>query len=101
MPALPPSAVAALAATTAAALAASYWAHKSRRRHEARLAMLEALVRQQRTQLREREAQLRTLEQNSTSGLPVAESLYRVVLTGGPCGGKTTALANLKERLEV
>jgi len=26
--------------------------------------------------------------------------LYRVVLTGGPCGGKTTALAEIKARLE-
>lgn len=94
------SAVGAVAAISAAALAAAHWVRAARRKHEERLAALEAVVQQQRAQLREREAQLQMLRENGTSGLPVPESLYRVVLTGGPCGGKTTALAKLKERLE-
>lgn len=94
------STVGIIAAIATAALAAAYLARVSRRKHETRLAALEALVQQQQAQLREREVQLRTLRQHGTSGIPVLESLYRVVLTGGPCGGKTTALAMLKERLE-
>lgn len=35
------------------------------------------------------------------SGLLVAPPIYRIVLTGGPCAGKTSALAVMRERLEV
>lgn len=35
-----------------------------------------------------------------TGKLEQTTTIYRIVITGGPCAGKTTAMAELKERLE-
>ena len=81
------------------------------------LAQLQQFQRQQlelvAAQLKHKEQALKAAEaaladfvaQQSQPGAqpPLTEKprLYRVVLTGGPCGGKTTALTEIKARLEA
>jgi len=90
----------AIAAVGSATVAVSRWQRAARREHEMRLTALEATVQHQQVLLREKEAQLRDLREGGSGALVVPAPLYRVVLTGGPCGGKTTALAKLSSRLE-
>src|SRR4051812_30728306 len=47
-------------------------------------------------------AAARTAERRRAPAMsPPDTPVYRIVLTGGPCGGKTTALAHLSERLQA
>ena len=64
-----------------------------------KLTSLEEVILRQQSALKKYELALAELQQNG-SATPARPVLYRVVLTGGPCGGKTTALAEIKARLE-
>ena len=51
-------------------------------------------------QARLNEIKMQTLLQSYSQGEGNGEPVYRVVLTGGPCAGKSTGMVTLKERLE-
>ncbi len=105
-------AVAAAAVAAAAAAAAAALVAAARRRqteaqaatkHAAAIARLEAQLHIQHAQISEYEQRLRDLAMSGAPGaMPDHQPppLYRIVLTGGPCGGKTSALTRLKSRLE-
>ena len=59
------------------------------------------LEEQLRDQQRSFEATIAALKRDGASPVQPPPPLYRVVLTGGPCGGKTTALSEIKARLEA
>eukprot|EP00966_Prymnesium_polylepis_P161554 3733654-Prymnesium_polylepis.1 len=64
-----------------------------------RVVELEEQLRQQAQVYEATIAQLKRIGDGEDA--PKKEPLYRVVLTGGPCGGKTTALSEIKARLEA
>ena len=66
---------------------------------EQRVKDLEDVVHRQSVALKKYEQALAELQHNGMMQ-PARPVLYRIVLTGGPCGGKTTASAELKARLE-
>jgi len=82
-----------------AVLIAVHW-QRQKKRGQKRLQALEALVENQQSQLRLKERELTALRARGVAGALVPQPLHRIVLTGGPCGGKTTALAKLRIRLE-
>ena len=90
------------AAATAAIIHLRAWrrALDSAAAQSRRLKDLEDVVTRQNVALKKYEAALAELSQHGGSGAPARPVLYRIVLTGGPCGGKTTALAEIKARLE-
>lgn len=95
-----PVAVAGVAVVLAAAMRAWWRArHALLAEQSRRVKGLEDLVSRQGLALKKYEAALAEL-QNGGSSSPARPVLYRIVLTGGPCGGKTTALAEIKARLE-
>lgn len=103
---------AAISLGVAASAALLYAAAVRVQRHlfEMQKAQAEQLVSQYEKRLRSQDMQLSKYEEEIASlrdqisgggGGKRRPELYRVVLTGGPCGGKTTALAEIKARLEA
>lgn len=73
-------------------------------RTEQLVTRLEERLLSQHQQISRYEEELVKLREQVRSGGAEAKKrpqLYRIVLTGGPCGGKTTALAEIKARLEA
>ena len=100
MPSVPSSALVAAALAGCCGVALAFWTVRSRRRERARHDALQASISQLQAALRMKDAQLSRLRERGAAADGLSEPLYRVVLTGGPCGGKTTALARIKARLE-
>ena len=92
--------VTAVAVATIAAVRAWRRAQKEAESNSQRVQELEECISRQGKALKKYEATLAELQQKNGTSSPARPVLYRVVLTGGPCGGKTTALAELKRRLE-
>ena len=93
------SAVPAVVAAAAVALLLLSRRRAAERARDARLALLESLLQVQQRQLQDKDRELRELRERGAD-VGAKPPLYRIVLTGGPCGGKTTALAKCKARLE-
>ena len=97
-------AVVAAGATTAALAAAlavlASRDRKSRKDTDRTISELEQRLRKQQQQLTEYEARLSDIRRGG-AGVAALPPVHKVVLTGGPCGGKTTALTELKTRLEA
>ena len=69
---------------------------------EAQLRQQTKAIAQKNVELKQYEATLAELQAQRDSSSPAPLPVtYRIVLTGGPCGGKTTALAEIKARLEA
>ena len=100
------STVAVVAATAAAAALAAALAvlasrdRKTRKDTHRTISELEQRLRKQQQQLTEYEARLSDIRRGG-AGVAALPPVHKVVLTGGPCGGKTTALTELKTRLEA
>ena len=95
--------VAATAAAAALAAALAVLAsrdRKSRKDTDRTISELEQRLRKQQQQLTEYEARLSDIRRGG-AGVAALPPVHKVVLTGGPCGGKTTALTELKTRLEA
>ena len=92
----------AAAGLAAAAVALRLWRERRVVQQEAqdRLDQLEGLVSRQSQTLKQYEAALAELRSQTDSAESARPVLYRIVLTGGPCAGKTTALADIKARLQ-
>ena len=92
----------AAAGLAAAAVALRLWRERRVVQQEAqdRLDQLEGLVSRQSQTLKQYEAALAELRSQTDSAESSRPVLYRIVLTGGPCAGKTTALADIKARLQ-
>ena len=92
----------AAAGLAAAAVALRLWRQRRVVQQEAqdRLDQLEGLVSRQSQTLKQYEAALAELRSQTDSAESSRPVLYRIVLTGGPCAGKTTALADIKARLQ-
>ncbi|KAL1508542.1 hypothetical protein AB1Y20_004641 [Prymnesium parvum] len=92
------------AAVGAAALVYVGWRRWSRthrawlEEHVSRISQLEEQLRLQAKDFEAVISSLKSGEKDANAAPP--PPLYRVVLTGGPCGGKTTALSEIKARLE-
>ena len=97
------SVVAATAAAAALAAALAVLAsrdRKTRKDTDRTISELEQRLRKQQQQLTEYEARLSDIRRGG-AGVAALPPVHKVVLTGGPCGGKTTALTELKTRLEA
>lgn len=101
----PPLSLALAAGALACSLELIAWRRRrsSLSRLLSRVASLEA---QLTSQASDYEAMLSSIrrangEEESSGPPPPPPPLYRVVLTGGPCGGKTTALSEIKARLDA
>ena len=69
---------------------------------QSQLARVAELEEQLRKQAQQYEAMIQAMKRENEEGNSQAKPpQYRVVLTGGPCGGKTTALSEIKARLEA
>ena len=109
-PPLPTPAVAAAAVATAAVAAGLVWRRladaDARRRDQlarvqSQLKMKDHALRAAELELAEMRASQQQQQKQEEGGTEAPPRLYRVVLTGGPCGGKTTALTEIKARLEA
>jgi len=95
--------VASVATTAALAAALAVLAsrdRKTRKDTHRTISELEQRLRKQQQQLTEYEARLSDIRRGG-AGVAALPPVHKVVLTGGPCGGKTTALTELKTRLEA
>ena len=109
-PPLPTPAVVAAAVATAAVAAGVVWRRladaDARRRDQlarvqSQLKMKDHALRAAELELAEMRASQQQQQKQVEGGTAAPPRLYRVVLTGGPCGGKTTALTEIKARLEA
>lgn len=103
----------ALALAAGASAAAAWVAVRLRRQHllaqqrvasdaDAKCAHLQAELQNQSAALTARIRQLEQILESRDEGDGSGKTpLYRIVLTGGPCAGKTSALSEVKARLEA